>query len=167
VTSKRDLIDELCAEVRAAQVAVAAVDQAVADRLGVNATDHRCLDLLDQQGPMTAGALASALDLSTSAVTAVIDRLERLRYVRRLRDRSDRRKIQVELTPFLRRRASELYGPGEAAAAVLQRYSRDELRLLLDFVRRDRAYNEARGNHLRGATRSPERRIAGERGSLT
>jgi DNA-binding MarR family transcriptional regulator len=158
VPSKSDLIDQLRAEIRAAQVAVAAVDQAVADRLGVNATDHRCLDLLDQHGPMTAGALAAALDLSTSAVTTVIDRLERARYVRRVRDRDDRRRIGVELTPFLRRRARELYGTGEDAAAVLGRYTPDELRLLLDFVARDREHNERRLSSLRGAIRPARRR---------
>jgi len=48
---------------------------------------------------MTAGALAEALHLSRSAVTTVIDRLESLRYARRVRGNEDRRQVVVELTP--------------------------------------------------------------------
>ena len=103
-TNTQDLIAELRREVRRAQVAVATRDHAIGQLLGINATDHRCLDLIDQRGPMTAGALAEALRLSRSAVTTVIDRLEALRYVRRIPGRSDRREVLVELTPLLLRR---------------------------------------------------------------
>jgi DNA-binding MarR family transcriptional regulator len=146
--TKSELIGELRQEVRAAQSAVAAVDQAVAERLGVNATDHRCLDILDQQGPMTAGALAQALGLSRSAVTTVIDRLERLRYVRRSTTPGDRRQVLVALTPLLYRRARELYGDEHEVADLLERYSIDQLALLRDFVRSDRELNERRALRL-------------------
>jgi DNA-binding MarR family transcriptional regulator len=149
------LIAELRREIRAAQTAVAAVDDAVAERLGVNATDHRCLDLLDQRGPMTAGALAEALGLSRSAVTTVLDRLERRRYVRRGPNPDDRRQVVVALTPLLYRRARELYGDGNEVVAMLGRYSVDELALLRDFVRGDRELNEGRAHRL--AARAPRR----------
>jgi DNA-binding MarR family transcriptional regulator len=152
--TKLELIGELRQEVRAAQSAVAAVDQAVAERLGVNATDHRCLDILDQHGPMIAGALAQALGLSRSAVTTVIDRLERIRYVRRSTTPGDRRQVLVALTPLLYRRARELYGDEHEVAAMLERYSVDELALLRDFVRSDRELNERRALRL-GRQRPP------------
>jgi DNA-binding MarR family transcriptional regulator len=160
--SKHELIDELRREVRAAQSAVAAVDHAVAERLGVNATDHRCLDILDQRGPMTAGALAEALGLSRSAVTTVLDRLEQRRYVRRLPHPDDRRQVLVALTPLLYRRARELYGDGSDVAARLERYSIDDLALLRDFVRSDRELNEGRARRLtaRGPARRGRRRAA-------
>jgi DNA-binding MarR family transcriptional regulator len=112
------------------------------------------LDILDQRGPVTAGVLAGALGLSPSAVTTVIDRLERLRYVRRAPSREDRRQVLVELTPLLRRRASELYGAGREEGATLERYSVAELTLLRDFVRRDRLLNERRAEKL---ARPPDR----------
>jgi DNA-binding MarR family transcriptional regulator len=148
--SKSELIAELRREVRAAQSAVAAVDNAVAERLGVNATDHRCLDVLDQRGPLTAGALAEALGLSRSAVTTVLDRLERRRYVRRQPNPDDRRQVVVALTPLLYRRARELYGDASEVIAILGRYSVDDLALLRDFVRWDRELNEGRARRLRG-----------------
>ena len=134
--SKRELIAELRREIRAGQSAVAAVDNAVAERLGVNATDHRCLDILDQRGPMTAGAVAEALGLSRSAVTTVIDRLEQRRYVRRLQNPDDRRQVVVALTPLLHRRARQLYGDGSEVVAILGRYSAEDLTLLRDFFAR-------------------------------
>jgi DNA-binding MarR family transcriptional regulator len=145
-----ELIAELRREIRAAQSAVAAVDDAVAERLGVNATDQRCLDILDQRGPMTAGALAEALGLSRSAVTTVLDRLEQRRYVRRGPNPDDRRQVVVTLTPLLYRRARELYGDGSEVVAMLRRYSVDDLALLRDFVRWDRELNEGRAHRLAG-----------------
>src|SRR5262245_56463885 len=153
---KEKLITELQREVRAAQSAVAAFDHAVAERLGVNATDHRCLDILSQRGPLTAGSLADALALSRSAVTTVVDRLERLRYVRRSANPDDRRQVLVSLTPLLYRRARELYGDGSDVAAALERYTVDELVLLRDFVRSDRELNERRARRL--GERRPSRR---------
>jgi DNA-binding MarR family transcriptional regulator len=154
--SKNDLIAELRREVRAAQSAVAAVDNAVAERLGINATDHRCLDILDQRGPMTAGALAEALGLSRSAVTTVLDRLEQRRYIRRRANPDDRRQVVAELTPLLYRRARELYGDGDELVPMLERCSVDELALLVEFVRQDRELNEGRARRLAG--RAPARR---------
>jgi DNA-binding MarR family transcriptional regulator len=147
---KSTLIAELRREIRAAQSAVAAFDNAVAERLGVNATDHRCLDILDQRGPMTAGALAEALGLSRSAVTTVVDRLEQRRYVRRRQNPGDRRQVVVTLTPLLYRRARQLYGDGNEIVTILGRYSVDDLALLRDFVRSDRELNEARARRLAG-----------------
>jgi DNA-binding MarR family transcriptional regulator len=99
---------------------------------------------------MTAGALAEALGLSRSAVTTVLDRLERRRYVRRLPNPDDRRQVVVALTPLLYRRARELYGDGSEVIAMLGRYSVDDLALLRDFIRWDRELNEGRARRLRG-----------------
>jgi DNA-binding MarR family transcriptional regulator len=157
--TKRELIAELEREVRGAQVAVATRDQAIRERLGINATDHRCLDIIDQRGAMKPSDLADALHLSRSAVTTVIDRLEKMRYVRRVRGFEDRREVLVELTPLLLRRARQLYGDGQDSAAELERYSAAELELLCDFVRRDRELNEQRTNALaRAPVRAPRRR---------
>jgi DNA-binding MarR family transcriptional regulator len=70
----------------------------VADKLGLSATDHKCLELASRaEGPVTAGRIAELSGLSTGAVTGVIDRLERAGYVRRVRDPHDRRKVLVEI----------------------------------------------------------------------
>src|ERR687898_663713 len=70
--------------------------QAVADELGLNITDHKCLDLIHRFGAMPAGRLAELTSLTTGAVTGMIDRLEKVGYVRRTNDPKDRRKTIVE-----------------------------------------------------------------------
>ena len=55
--------------------------QAAADRIGLNATDLNCLNILSFSGEMTAGELARATGLSTASITGVADRLEEAGYV--------------------------------------------------------------------------------------
>ena len=103
--SKNELILELVAAVRASQTATEMLDSAIADYLGVNDTDFRCLDILDQEGAMTAGHLAQRARLSPGAMTTLLDRLERKGLARRVRDDADRRKVIVEVTPMLQEMA--------------------------------------------------------------
>ena len=51
---------ELVAAVRDARAAVEQLDEAACAALGINRTDGRCLDVLDREGPLTAGRLAAA-----------------------------------------------------------------------------------------------------------
>ena len=53
--------------------------QVAAERIGVNATDLNCLNLVALGGPrepMTAGELARQTGLTTASITGVLDRLE-------------------------------------------------------------------------------------------
>src|SRR3954470_6827245 len=70
--------------------------QAIADRLGMNVTDHKCAGILARSGPITAGELARLTGLTTGAITGVVDRLEQAGFVRRARDSSDRRRVIIE-----------------------------------------------------------------------
>lgn len=76
-----------------------AFDALAAEQLGVSLTDLRCLDIVESRGGLTAGELATASGLTTGAVTAVVDRLERAGLARRIRDELDRRKVRIEVTP--------------------------------------------------------------------
>src|SRR3984885_3106713 len=71
--------------------------QAAADRIGLNATDLNCLNILSFSGELTAGELARATGLTTASITGVADRLEEAGYVRRERDARDRRRVVVHL----------------------------------------------------------------------
>jgi DNA-binding MarR family transcriptional regulator len=55
----------------------------VAERLGLHTTDHKCLGIAQEAGPITAGELANRTGLTTGAITGVIDRLEKRGFVRR------------------------------------------------------------------------------------
>ena len=111
---------------------------AVADHLGLGLTDHKCVDLLVQGGPMTAGELAVKARLTTGAITGVIDRLERAGYVVRAADPADRRRVVVE--PVREKLMSD-FGPvfegiARATASLLEKYTEDQLELILDFLKR-------------------------------
>ena len=63
--------------------------------VGVNPTDLGALCLLLLHGPAPAGRLAELTNLTTGAVTGVVDRLEKGGFVRREVDPADRRKVIV------------------------------------------------------------------------
>src|ERR1700722_11140407 len=51
------------------------MSQAAADKIGINATDLNCLNILSFSGSQTAGELARATGLTTASITGVVDRL--------------------------------------------------------------------------------------------
>jgi DNA-binding MarR family transcriptional regulator len=125
----------LAAAMRNYQVALDVFDDAVANKLGLNRTDFRCVDILDQYQPMTAGALAQATRLTSGAITFVLDRLERAGFVRRVRDEADRRRVLVELVPAAQRQAARLHQPMvRDARAAMAKYTADELAVICDFL---------------------------------
>jgi len=158
--TKLELIAGLVAAVRASQTATEMLDAAIADYLGINDTDFRCLDILDQEGPMTAGRLAQRAHLSPAGITTLLDRLERKGLARRARDDADRRRVLVEVTPKLREMGAELYGTPEQATAGLEAYTNEELELLTSFMRAGVAFQEEKMRRLEGiiAARSVEGR---------
>jgi DNA-binding MarR family transcriptional regulator len=110
--------------------------QAIADRLGMNITDHKCADILARTGPMTAGELARHTGLTTGAITGVIDRLEKKTFVRRVRDPHDRRRVIVQ--PVVKR-MEKVIGPlfesiARSTTELCGSYSTEELALIHDFT---------------------------------
>ncbi|HYT52164.1 MAG TPA: MarR family transcriptional regulator [Gaiellaceae bacterium] len=146
--SRNELIPEFIAAIRASQTATDAFDHAVADYVGLDRTAYRCLDILDQEGPMTAGGLAERARLSPGAMTALLDRLEQRGFARRTRDTKDRRRVLVEVTPQLRRMAAQLYGTPDEGADALAAYTNEQLEFLIGFLRGNVAYQEERMRRL-------------------
>lgn len=146
---KRQVFDQLVDEVRRSQSATERFDQAVADALEMNRTDMRCLDVISREGRQTAGALASATGLTSGAMTAALDRLERVGYARRVRDPDDRRRVLVELTEKADKDGSRFYREhAELSERLYKRYSKEQLELLLGFVREGREFNEAHAERV-------------------
>jgi DNA-binding transcriptional ArsR family regulator len=109
--------------------------QAAAERLGINATDLNCLNIVALTGAITAGELARATGLTTASITGVLDRLEESGFVRRERDSRDRRRVNVHLNLSRNLRdVGPVFAPMiKAWRTVASRYSDDELHLILDF----------------------------------
>src|SRR5688572_26617770 len=75
------------------------VHEVVAASLGLNPTDLRCLELAVSEPEMTPSRLAELSDLTSGAVTGILDRLERGGFVRRESDPTDRRRLLVRIDP--------------------------------------------------------------------
>jgi len=139
--TKDELAEALGDAFRASQNRTQAFDDLAAEQLGVNLTDLRCIDVVERLGHPTAGEVARAAGLSSGAMTAALDRLERVGYVRRTADERDRRVVRVELTDLARERANEIYGPmAETWGRHVRRYTAEELRFLLRFLRESEAH---------------------------
>ena len=126
--------------------------QAVADRLGLHVTDHKCADLILRNGSMTAGALANLTGLTTGAITGVVDRLEGAGLARRVPDPTDRRRVVIEIIANSKCStavANLFSGIAQATSKLLERYTDDELALVLDFVGRCNALSHAETIKLR------------------
>ena len=149
--TREALTDGLFEEWRLLGAANDIADQAVADYLGINRTDARCLEIIERLGGTTAGRLARESGLSTGAVTTVLDRLERSGLARRTSDPADRRRVLVEITPAARKANEALYRPlVEAAGEQMLRYSDEELALLREYLSASRALTEAHAGRVRG-----------------
>jgi DNA-binding MarR family transcriptional regulator len=135
--SRTDLLKTLDETLRNVGAQSVLMSDAVAKLVGLNSTDLECLDLLGLAGPTTAGRLATATGLTTGAMTAVIDRLERAGFARRVRDAEDRRCVLVEARPEKHRRIEMLYVPIASAVARLnEEYGDRQLSVVVDYLSR-------------------------------
>jgi len=112
------------------------VHQAIADQFGLGPTDLKALDLARREPELTAGRLAQITGLSTSAVTALLDRLEKRSFIERRRDAHDRRKVYVVATGRHDAELGRAFAPfAQRMQAGLERFDDTELAVILDYLR--------------------------------
>ncbi|HKC22617.1 MAG TPA: MarR family transcriptional regulator [Gaiellaceae bacterium] len=141
--SRQELIGRFSLAIRASQNISEAFDEHVAARLGVNRTDMRALDILDQRGPISAGELAEAMHLSSGAITTLVDRLERTGWARRRRDPEDRRRVLIEPGSGPGEQIEAFYMPlFHGTAKLLEAHSDGELLAMIEFMEQGRAMVE-------------------------
>lgn len=87
--------EELVNIVRGLGTRIVLYQQRVSELLKVYSHDFTSIDLLRETGPITAGELANKVGLTTGSVTSLVDRLEKVGYVRRERHPEDRRKVII------------------------------------------------------------------------
>ncbi len=146
---KQALTGRLMLALRRSSAAGVLHGQTIARRVGVNSTDLECLDLILMSGPSTAGEIARHTGLTSGAVTGLIDRLERLGLVERTADAADRRKVLVRVREDKIGPIAQLYAPLEKAMqSLLAGYSREELKVLIDFAERSGDLLQARVSEL-------------------
>jgi len=90
-----DIVSGLRRMVRAIEL----YSQEVYKNFGLTGPQLWALKTLYRQGPLATSALAAALAVQPSSLSVLVDRLERRGLVRRVRSRSDRRFVEISLTP--------------------------------------------------------------------
>ncbi|MFF5443499.1 MarR family transcriptional regulator [Streptomyces sp. NPDC012888] len=110
-----------------------------AARNGMHPTDVRALIcLLDAERagePATAGLLGARLGLNSAGTTSVIDRLERLGHVARVRDGRDRRRVLLRVEPEAVRLGREFFGPLiDGLLGVLDAFDETEREVIRRFL---------------------------------
>jgi DNA-binding MarR family transcriptional regulator len=134
--SKSDKVAALISAFRTSGNLDRAFDNRAAEALGVNLTDLHALNIVENYGGLTAGALAAEAGLTSGAVTGVVDRLERAGYARRVPDPADRRRVKIEVTDRFYARADEVWHPlaAEWHAELARRFTSDQLDLITEFL---------------------------------
>jgi DNA-binding MarR family transcriptional regulator len=140
--------------------AVVMFHHAVAERLGLGPTDHKCLDLLRDRGAMAGSDLAAITGLTSGAITGVVARLERAGYLRREPDPSDGRKQILQLA-LKQSPVQEVIGPlRQDVAELLEHFDVRQLTAIAEFLSRttDLIYRHAallRAESISGVTHPP------------
>lgn len=132
--------------------------QEMAQLLGLNVTDLTCLGhvLGAGENPLSAGDLAELANLTTGAVTGVINRLERAGYAHRRPDPADRRRVRVVPDPAATARVVAVYEPFYVRlAAVFAEYTPDEVAVIADWFGRVTVEMRAHLAEVRAAEPGP------------
>ena len=114
--------------------------EAVAEQLGLNSTDHKCLDIILENHPMTAGKLSELTGLTTGTITGVIDRLEKSGYVFREKDPEDRRRVIIQVNKEKAEKEIMMYFQsfGQSIQAMFDQYDNEQIKFLIGFVEKNR-----------------------------
>src|SRR5258708_15314799 len=135
--SKPELADKIVRELaRRHSTAVVLFHHAVAERLGLGPTDHKCLDLLRERGAMAGSDLGALTGLSSGAITGVVARLERAGYLHREPDPHDGRKQILHLA-LKRAHIQDVIDPlRKDVATLLQNFDAHQLTAIAEFLSR-------------------------------
>ncbi|MFD2331007.1 MarR family winged helix-turn-helix transcriptional regulator [Cohnella sp. GCM10020058] len=127
----------------------------VAAALGLYNNDFISVDILREKGPITAGELSRLTGLATGSVTALIDRLEKIGYVRRQNDPNDRRRVIIVPEYESKEEIGNIYQPlHDAMIELAASYSAEELALISGFLGKAGAVIEAQIERLSAAVRT-------------
>jgi DNA-binding MarR family transcriptional regulator len=154
---RHELLDKLWDLGRTMSTQTVFLHQALAQSVGLNATDTKCIDLIMRasDAAVTAGWLSDMTGLTTGAITHILDRLERQQFVERIRDTEDRRKVLVRvrmesLQPLIPKYESM----GKEFLRLAEQYSDKELALICDYLQKTSEISQSELTKAIAANRS-------------
>ena len=126
-------------QLRAVTVELDLLAAGFAQRNGLHPTDLRALicllDAARSGTPVTPGRLGAQLGLNSPGTTSLLDRLERLGHMRRVRDEHDRRRILLEVDERAVALGRSFFGPLiEDIADAARDFSEAELSAVQRFL---------------------------------
>jgi DNA-binding MarR family transcriptional regulator len=137
VESRKDLEERVFAAARDNGMSSVLFRNAVRRRVGLNVADSECLSLLSISGIANPTELARFTGLSTGSTTAMLDRLEKAKFIRRRPNPEDRRGVLIEINKKWSETAGPLVaGVQKAHKELIASYSADELETIADFLTR-------------------------------
>ncbi|WP_314251710.1 MarR family winged helix-turn-helix transcriptional regulator [Streptomyces kutzneri] len=117
------------------------IAQEFAQAQGLHLTDVQALiavldaDTDEDGGPMTPGRLRKQMNLTSGAMTACLDRLERAGHIRRVRAADDRRVVHLHYAQAAKQVARDYFRPlAQGTDAVRSRFTHDELHVVVRFL---------------------------------
>ncbi len=133
--NQHKLVDEIVGSLaRRHSTAVVLFHHAVAERLGLGPTDHKCLDLLRERGAMAGSDLGAITGLTSGAITGVVARLEQAGYLRREPDPHDGRK-QILHIALDRVHIHDVIDPlRKEVATLLENFDAHQLTAIAEFL---------------------------------
>ena len=149
--SKMQLVKDIVGRLmRLHSTAGVLLHHAVAERLGLGPTDHKCLDLLRERGGMTGAELAEITGLTSGAITGVVVRLEREGYLRRKADPHDGRKQLLQPVTARFSEIHDVFGPLHADLTdLLDTFDAHQLSAIADFLLRSAQLTQRHARVLR------------------
>ncbi|ATU91484.1 MarR family winged helix-turn-helix transcriptional regulator [Phyllobacterium zundukense] len=156
-----DLVERVGLEIRRMGAQSVMMSHVIAARFGLHTTDLECLDLINMGKQTTAGELAKATGLTSGAMTALLDRLEKAGYINRIHDSADRRRIHISVREDAIEPIKAVYEPiGSQMAELWSNFTIDELKVIARFLESSTDLGIACTEEIRSATTpgSPTRR---------
>ncbi|MFD5732235.1 MarR family winged helix-turn-helix transcriptional regulator [Streptomyces sioyaensis] len=127
--------EQLAEDLRAYGASFTELGRRFAAQIGVHSTDaFALLEIASAEArgvPLSPALLSSRIPLSSGAMTALLNRLERAGYVTRTREHTDRRIVTLRSTHQAKERADAFFGPVNTRQdAVLSQYPSELLHQL-------------------------------------
>jgi DNA-binding MarR family transcriptional regulator len=144
-SKRRNLLSKLWDLGRKMSTQTVFLHQAIAQSVGLNATDTKCIDLILRApgGCVTAGLLSDLTGLTTGAITHILDRLERRQFIERVRDTQDRRKVLIRVrTESLEPLIPKYEAIGKAYMSLVDEYDDEELQLICSYLEKTSEVSE-------------------------